>query len=59
MHVILLAEKSVEVDEIVAKIIAVYAIARTVQQLWTHECAPQPLLRHHLQEGMRNRQLHI
>jgi hypothetical protein len=50
----LLAERGLEDSEICLIAVGVYAIARTVQTLrGGDECAPEPVLRLHLKEGMR------
>ena len=51
----LLAEKHIEIREVCAIATSIYAIARTVQALRSSDCAATPLLKLHLQEGMRGR----
>jgi hypothetical protein len=55
LQAMFLALGGLEEREVMAIAIAVYAIARTVQPLRAHECSTEPLLKLHLNEGLKGR----
>ena len=53
LQAMLLADRGLEQNEVCRIAVSVYALARTVQGLRNSECAPNALLKLHLDEGLR------